>query len=86
MFLDYTIEYTSPLQRSYWLATHPLQGDTAGAERRAGLYIDRVVDWLRGQLFSHVPWYQHCSKLTSNTPINTPKYKIQCKLDKAMKG
>lgn len=46
-------------QRSYWLATHPLQGDTAGAERRAGIYIDRVVDWLRGQLFSHVPWYHY---------------------------
>ena len=40
--------------RSYRIVTEPGAGDAA--ERRAGQYIDRVVEGLRAHLFSLVPW------------------------------
>jgi len=49
-------------RRSYWISTHPpVSGSLEYAEKRAGDYIDKAVEWLRTYLFTSVPWYHHQS-------------------------
>lgn len=50
----------SVTQKSYWISTHPpVSGNLDYAEKRAGDYIDKAVDWLRTYLFTSVPWYHY---------------------------
>jgi hypothetical protein len=46
--------------RSYWLASHLAPGDGAeAAERRAAVYIEQAVEWLRSHLFGQVAWHHY---------------------------